>query len=66
MMLDICFSGYLGNMIVRAIAIVKFWCSIAVLMLEDKHDLGVGGIDRVLIVGYFIVNFPLYPCQILF
>ena len=46
MMLDICFSGYLGNMIVRAIAIVKFWCSIAVLMLEGKHDLGVGGIDR--------------------
>ena len=65
-MLDICFSGYLGNTVVGAIAIVKFWCSIAVLMLEGKHDLGVGGIDRVLIVSNFIVNFPLCPCQILF
>ena len=39
---------------------------LVVLMLEDKHDLGVGGIDRVLIVSNFIVNFSLYPCQILF
>ena len=53
MMLDICFSGYLGNTVVGAIAIVKFWCSIAVLMLEGKHGSGVGGFDRVLIVSNF-------------
>ena len=46
--------------------IVKYWCLFVVLILEDKHDLGVGGIDRVLIVGHFIVNFSLCPYQILF
>ena len=39
--------------------------SLVVLILEDKHDLGVKGIDRVLIVNNFTVNFPLCPCQIL-
>ena len=60
-MLDYYFSWYLGNLLDRAIATIKYWCLFLVLMLEDKHGLGVGGIDRVLIVGIFIINFPFYP-----
>ena len=46
-MLDIYFSWYFGNMVDGAMTIVKYWYLFAVLMLEDKHGLGVGGIDRV-------------------
>ena len=45
-MLDLCFSWYLGNIVDGAIVIIKYWCLFAIFMLEGKHGLGVGEIDR--------------------
>ena len=45
-MLDMFFSRYIGNKVDGVIAIVKYWCLVVVLMLENKYGLGVGGIDR--------------------
>ena len=53
-MLDMCFSlECLGNIGDWAMAIIEFWCSFTFLMLEDKHGLGVGGIDRLQFIHLF-------------